>query len=120
MNNEIFNQKSRKESRKQLRGRATKAETIFWLKIKNKQMGYKFRRQHGIGKYIVDFYCPEKKLIVEIDGDVHFYDSHIEADRIRENYFKKLGLTVKRYTNLDVIKNLNNVLEDLRQVLIEL
>jgi len=113
MNNEIFNQKSRKESRKQLRGRATKAETIFWLKIKNKQTGYKFRRQHGISKYIVDFYCPEKKIVVEIDGGIHFCSQNIKSDRAREDYFKKLGLKIKRYTNLDILRNIENVLADL-------
>lgn len=120
MNTEIFNQKNHKDARKQLRGQMTKSEIIFWSKIKNKQLGSKFRRQYGVGKYIVDFYCPEKKLVIEIDGNIHFYDKHIESDRIREEYFKKLGLTIKRYTNLDVIKNLNNVLENLHQILIEL
>lgn len=119
MNNEIFNQKNHKDNRRQLRSQMTKSEIIFWSKIKNKQLGYKFRRQYGVGKYIVDFYCPEKKLIIEIDGDIHFYDRSIGSDKIRENYFKKLGLAIKRYTNSDVIKNLDNALENLRQILIK-
>ncbi|SRR3989339_38537 len=117
MNNEIFNQKNHKDVRRRLRSQMTRSEIMVWLRIKNKQLGYKFRRQYGIGKYIVDFYCPEKELIIEIDGGIHFYERNIEADKIREEYFKKLELTIKRYTNLDVIKNLDNTLEDLRQAL---
>lgn len=120
MNNEIFNQKSSKEARRRLRSQMTKAEVIFWSKIRSQQLGYKFRRQYGIDKYVVDFYCPEKKLIIEIDGNIHFYDRHIKTDKIREDYFKEIGLNIKRYTNLDVIKNLENTLEDLRQALIGL
>lgn len=120
MNTEIFNQKSRKDNRRRLRGQMTKSEIIFWSKIKNKQLGYKFRRQYGVGKYVVDFYCPEKKLIIEIDGDIHFYDRNIETDKIREEYFRKPGLIVRRDTNLDVIKNLDNALENLRQALTKL
>ncbi len=116
MNNEIFNQKNRKNSRRQLRSQMTKAETALWYRIRNNQLGYKFRRQHGIGNYIVDFYCPELKLIVEIDGDVHFYEKNILADKEREKYFKSLGLKIMRYTNLDVIRNIDNVLEDLKKI----
>ncbi len=116
MNNEIFNKKYHKNSRRQLRGQMTKAEIALWHKIRNRQLGYKFRRQHGIGKYITDFYCPELKLIIEIDGDIHFYERNIAADKKREEYFKKLGLKTIRYTNSDIIQNINNVLENLKDI----
>ena len=90
---------------------------ILWRKIRNSQLGVKFRRQHGIGKYIVDFYCAEMKLIIEIDGDIHFYDKNIFRDKKREAYLKNLGLKIKRYTNLDISYNIENVLADLRQYL---
>ena len=115
MNNEIFNQKNHKNSRRQLRDQMTKAETALWRRIRNNQLGYKFRRQHGVGKYIVDFYCPKLKLIVEIDGDVHFYERNIAADKKREEYFNKLGLKIVRCTNLDVIQNIDNALRDLKR-----
>ena len=117
MDNEIFNQKYHKNSRRKLRSQMTKAEIILWYKIKQNQLGCKFRRQHGIGKYIVDFYCPELKLIIEIDGDVHFYEENMAADREREEYFKNLGLKVVRYTNLDIFQNIDSVLADLKKII---
>lgn len=112
MNTEIFNRKKQKISRRSLKNQMTKAEIIFWSKIKKRQLGYKFRRQYGIGKYIVDFYCPELKFIVEIDGDPHFIGSNILKDKIREDYFKKLGLKIARYNNLEIERNLENVLDN--------
>ncbi|MDD2730801.1 MAG: endonuclease domain-containing protein [Candidatus Portnoybacteria bacterium] len=118
MINKVHNLKSQIKLRKDLRQKQTKAELLLWQRIRNKQLGYKFRRQHGIGPYVVDFYCPKAKAIVEIDGDIHFYEQNIKADKQREEYLKSQGLIVKRYTNLDVIKNISNVLEDLRSFLI--
>ncbi len=112
--NRIHNIKSQKQIRKYLRNNITKAEIILWSRLKGRQMmGYKFCRQHGVGKYIVDFYCPELRLVIEIDGDIHGYDNQIIKDRARQNYLESLGLIIKRYTNDDVIKNLNGVLENL-------
>jgi len=110
MNNEIFNQKYHKISRSQLRNHMTKAELALWYRIRNNQLGCKFRRQHGIGKYIVDFYCPKAKLILEIDGGQHYEAANIKADRTRTEYLEKLGFKVLRFTNIDVLKNLENVL----------
>jgi len=75
--------------------------------------GLKFRRQHGIGHYIVDFYCPEKRLVVEVDGDVHAYGEQIIRDKEREDYLKALGLQIIRYRNWDILTNLEGVVEDL-------
>ena len=74
----IHNNKNQKSRRKNLRNNMTKAEIILWSKLKGKQLGYKFRRQHGIGKYIIDFYCPKLKLIIEVDGDVHGFYNQIK------------------------------------------
>jgi len=117
MNNEIFNKKYHKDSRRKLRSQMTKAETALWYKIRNNQLGHKFRRQHGIGKYVVDFYCPELKLIVEIDGGIHFEERNIAADEEREQYFEKLELKMVRYNNLDIIQNIDNALENLKNIL---
>lgn len=114
MGREIFNLKSQEIIRKKLRHESTKAELLIWRKIRNKQLGCKFRRQHSIGKYIVDFICIESRLIIEIDGDVHFYDENIIKDKIREDYLKKLGFKIKRYKNTDILYNIDNVLSDLR------
>lgn len=72
MSEQLNNRKYLKEFRKELRNNATKAESQLWKTLQKSQLeGRKFRRQHSIGNYIVDFYCPKEKLIVELDGQVH-------------------------------------------------
>ena len=110
----IFNKKEFVKKRQYLRKNMTKAEIILWSKLKGKQLnGLKFRRQHGINNYVVDFYCPELKLAIEIDGGVHCYDSRITYDKQRQKEIEALGIKVLRYTNIDVIKNLEGVLNDI-------
>jgi len=80
---------------------------------------FKFRRQYGIGPFIVDFCCPEAKLVVEIDGDSHYLDEGIKKnDRDRQKYIEDLGFTVLRFTNDEISKNIDGVLtivvEDLK------
>ena len=70
------------------------------MQLKNSQLGYKFRRQHSIGGYIADFYCPSKKLVIEIDGPQHLKNK--EYDEIRTEYFEGLGIKVIRFTNEEV------------------
>ncbi len=85
-------------------------EALLWSKLKGSQTGFKFRRQHGIGKYIIDFYCPIKKLAIEIDGDSHFTDEAKNNDFGRDQYLESLGIKVLRYNNKEVIKNINGVI----------
>ena len=100
--------------KRRLRKEMTPAEQRLWFKLNQKQLlGLKFRRQHGIGPYIVDFYCPEKKIVIEVDGDVHAFDVAIKRDQERQAYLENLGLRVIRYNNNDVLKGLDHVLEDL-------
>ncbi len=73
--------------------------------------GYKFRRQHSVGAYILDFYCPSERLCVELDGDSHFTDDAIEYDRERTAYLNALNNKVLRLLNTDVYDNLNVVCE---------
>ena len=68
--------------------------------------GLKFRRQDGIGHYVVDFYCPEKGLVIEVECDVHAQGEQIVRDKEREDYLKTLGLQIVRYKNWDVLTNL--------------
>ena len=112
----IFNLKSQKQVRRILREQETKAEKILWTKLRNKQFGYRFRRQFGVGKYIVDFYCSKLKLVIEIDGATHATKKEIEYDSHRQKFLENLGLIVKRYTNIDVEKNLRAVLDDIYEV----
>ena len=109
---EIFNKKSETGKRRQLRRQMPKAEVVLWTQLKGKKMqGYKFRRQYGVGPYVLDFYCPKLRLAIEIDGDSHFQTGAEEYDRDRQALIEKLGIRFLRFTNLDVYKSLNGVLE---------
>ena len=73
------------DAKRQLRSGMTGAERRLWLRLRAKQfLALKFRRQHGIGPYIVDFYCPEKSLVIEVDGDTHAFENQVMKDRQRE------------------------------------
>jgi very-short-patch-repair endonuclease len=87
----------------------TVPEQLLWFNIlKGKQlMGYKFIKQKIFNNYIVDFYCSELLLVIELDGNSH--DRDFDADRIRDNYFERIGVKVLRVTNMDVKKNLDGV-----------
>ena len=108
-----FNLKYQKQIRSQLRANMPKPEQVLWQRIRRKQLGVKFRRQHGIGRYIVDFYCAELNLVIEIDGDSHFSDEGKEKDTIRDAFMEALGIKVLRFTNEEVMKQTESVLERL-------
>src|SRR5258708_3688236 len=116
-NNFIYNNTGRKEQRKYLRKRSTETEMLLWEEIRNKQLGYNFKRQYSIGPYIVDFYCSQKRLIVEIDGSYH--KSTKEYDLYRTDYFNLLDIKVLRFWNKDVYKNINKVIEIIKLSLLE-
>ena len=103
----IHNLFNKKQIRKKLRNSATPQEVILWSRLKNERLGCKFRRQHSIGKYVVDFYCPAKKLIIEIDGSQHIDNTY---DTDRDAYLKNLGFKVLRFWDNDVNNNLEGVL----------
>jgi very-short-patch-repair endonuclease len=89
-----------------------KAEIILWSRIRRKQIeGCRFRRQYSVGPYILDFYCPELKLAIEIDGDSHFQKDANEYDKNREEEIKRLGVQFVRFQNIEVYNNLNGVLQ---------
>lgn len=102
--------------KRRLRSNMTGPETRLWSRLRARQLqGLKFRRQHGIGPYIVDFYCPEQSLVIEVDGDSHADADQILKDQLRDRYFQSLGLHVIRYINDDILKNLDGVLENLAE-----
>lgn len=100
--------------RKSLRQNQTKAEQLIWAGLRNKRNGYKFRRQFQILNYIVDFYCHELKLIIELDGFVHEDDGIYNEDLIRQKELEKLGYKIIRYTNKQVYKHLESVWWDIK------
>jgi very-short-patch-repair endonuclease len=79
--------------------------------LKDKRLGYKFRRQHSVGGYILDFYCKEKKLVVEIDGEIHRTKENREYDDVRDKFFKELGYKVLRFPNKQVEENVKEVVK---------
>lgn len=103
--------------RKELRNKSTPEEVLLWLKLKNSQIGFKFRRQHSIGGYIVDFYCPAKKLVIEIDGPQHFTKENKEYDKIRSDYLKGLNIKVLRFTNKEIATETQAVVRKIKSEL---
>ena len=102
---QLFNHPSKKEDRRNLRKSLTPAEATLWLALKNKQLaGRRFKRQVSIGPYIVDFYCPSEKMVLELDGDAHFSAGGYEYDLRRDKYLNSLGLKVIRFENEDVFQ----------------
>ena len=94
---------SKTRLRRKLRHASTSAEKLFWSKVCAKQfLSLKFRRQHHISSYVVDFYCPAKRLVIEIDGPSHFTKESIEYDIVRSKYFEGLGIKVLRFKNSEV------------------
>jgi len=101
--------------RKDLRTVLTPAEAFLWKYIKKRQFeGRKFRKQHSIDNYIVDFYCAEEKLIIELDGEVHMNTLAEENDEKRDFYLCQLGYKVLRFENKMVFENLAFVLENIK------
>ena len=98
--------------------KSTPAEKLLWSKIRNKQLGgFKFRFQHPVHRFIADFYCHEKRLIIEIDGGYHFEKEQEELDKGREELLEIRGLKVIRFTNEQVISKTEFVLEEILKVL---
>ena len=96
---------------KTLRKRSTDAEILLWRHLRTKQLeGLKFRRQEVLGKYIVDFVCFEKKIIIEVDGG-----QHLDKEKERGEFFIKQGYKVLRFWNNDVLTNIKGVLEVTRE-----
>lgn len=96
----------------------TDAERVLWSRLRGKQLkGRQFYRQKPIANYIVDFYCPSAKLIIELDGGQHYTEKGIEKDKIRDKHLKDMGFVVKRYSDVDVLKNIEGVLKDIYSLL---
>jgi very-short-patch-repair endonuclease len=101
---------------RQKRQEPTHAEVELWERLRNGQVsGSKFRRQHSIDKFIVDFYCHEARLIIEVDGFIHEYS--VEEDTIRQEFLESLGFTVIRFTNDEVLSSLNKVIDRITETL---
>ena len=110
--------KSLKEYSKTLRNNMTDVERLLWSKLKSSQLeGYQFNRQKPIGNYIVDFYCVKANIVIEIDGGQHYTDEGKEKDIIRDKYMVGRGLRVLRFSDTDVLKNIEGIIETILRFL---
>ncbi len=104
-----------KDTRRHLRRNMTEAELVLWEVLKDKKLsGRKFRRQHSIGYYIADFYCPSEDLIIELDGQHHFTEEGINADIDRDAHLAMMNKKVLRFENKEVLNNLTSVLKQIK------
>lgn len=113
----VHNNERLKERRRELRRRATKEEEILWEKLRDSKLGFKFKRQHSVGGYILDFYCSKCKLIIEIDGATHNTQEAKEYDKIRDEYFSDLGYVTVRFLNEEVRNKIEEVLNRIKNYL---
>lgn len=98
-----------------LRQEETKTEQILWKKLRNKSLGIRWRRQHSIDMFILDFYAPEIKLAIELDGSVHKTKENKEYDEERTCYLESKDIKVIRFWNSEVEKDLENVLNKIKE-----
>jgi primosomal protein N' (replication factor Y) (superfamily II helicase) len=97
---------------REMRHEPTEAENLLWQHLRDKRLdGYKFRRQHSIGKFIVDFYCAEAQLVLEVDGEIHQYTQ--EEDALRQAFLEHEGYRVIRFTNQEILADVNHVLQQI-------
>lgn len=111
----IHNIQKMVDRRRELRRYSTEQEKKLWEKLRKSQLGYKFRRQHSIGGYIVDFYCAETRLVIEIDGSSHDVLDQKEYDSVRDQFLKDLNHTVLRFKNEEVDAEIEKVITKIQK-----
>lgn len=113
----VFNRYSEKWKRRYLRDHMTHAEIALWTELKSKRLGVKFRRQYGVEAFVLDFYCPEKKLAIEVDGISHDSEETRIYDRERQEHIEKYGITFLRFTDQQVFDHIEQVLNTIEKAL---
>jgi len=110
-----------KEYRQLLRKEATPSERIIWKRLQKRQIdGYKFRQQHGMGPYVLDFYCPELRLCIEIDGDIHDLPENKKKDSERTIFLNQNKIEVIRFTNEEIAENIDDVINSIKEKIKEI
>lgn len=108
-----YNKKLKKRSR-ELRSSMTDAEVALWSRLRRKQLfELQFYRQKPLGNFIVDFYCPSARLVIEIDGGQHYTEAGEASDSRRDAYLRSISLSVLRFSNLDVLGNMDGVITEI-------
>ena len=117
----IYNQSSQKLKRQNLRRQMPRAEVILWNKLRRRQIaGVKFRRQYRVDRFVLDFYCPQLKLAIEIDGPTHQSAEARDYDQFRQRIIEGLDIQFLRFTNRDVYQNIDGVLDTICQKVLAL
>ena len=110
----LHNKKELKETRKKFRRNATSAEAVLWKMLKNKQVcGLKFRRQHSVSNCVLDFYCPQKKLAIELDGEYHAIPGKETLDSKRDDFLISLGIKILRFENKIVFEDPELIIDEI-------
>ncbi|MBW3539830.1 MAG: endonuclease domain-containing protein [Planctomycetes bacterium] len=109
-----YNRRDQKAKRRELRDAMPPAEVLLWSKLKNRQLNsHRFRRQHSIGPYVLDFYCPRLKLAVELDGESHYLEGAMSRDDRRDAFIAGFAIRIVRILNSEVYENLDVVWDGL-------
>jgi len=106
-----------KERRRELRKNQTPQEKLLWWHLRANRIGFKFKRQHSIGGYIADFYCAEKKLVIELDGGIHNSSESREYDKNRDSFLKEFGCNVIRFSNSEIDTDVYKVVTKIKEKL---
>jgi len=112
-----FNINPLKPRRQSLREKSTLAEKILWERLRRNNLGVKFFRQYSVEGYVMDFYCPEKRLSVEIEGSIHNLSSTQKYDKYREKYLQAFGIKILKFSNTEVFTKVGNVTSEIKSAL---
>jgi very-short-patch-repair endonuclease len=114
MKDRIHNLADKKTLRQKLRSAPTRAERALWRALQRSALGYKFRRQHGVGRYVLDFCCPDLKLAIELEGGIHRDVIRSECDALRHAFLISQGIRILYFRNEVVFEYMDRVLEAIR------
>lgn len=113
----IFNINPLKPRRQSLREKSTQAEKILWERLRRNNLGFKFFRQYSVEGYVMDFYCPDKRLAVEIEGSIHYLPSTQKYDKYREKYLQAFGIKFLKFTNQEIFIEIGSVISEIKSAL---
>lgn len=113
----IYNSSSLKSRRRQLRNRATETEILLWNKLRKRQLGFKFVRQYSVSGYVIDFYAPEVRLAIKLDGEYHLNVDRIIYDKYRTRYLAAADVAEIRFKNAEITNNIEEVLNKIKTAL---
>ncbi|MEL6938272.1 MAG: endonuclease domain-containing protein [Cyanobacteria bacterium J06598_1] len=112
----IFNRNSETEKRQYLRAQAPQAEKLLWNRLRRRQIaGVKFRRQYSVERFVLDFYAPQRKLAIEIDGPTHMSAAAKDYDKYRQSFIERLDIQFLRFTNQEIYQNIEGVVLTIHQ-----